>query len=104
MSMEQYLYRVTPTRIAMLTEGPTPSEERVVGEHFTYLQRGVAEGVVMLAGRTLNKDASTFGIVILRAASESEARAKMENDPAVKQGVMSAQLYPFRVALAGALD
>ena len=104
MSTQQYLYRIAPARIAMLTEGPTPDEQRVVAEHFAYLQRGVAEGVVILAGRTLNTDASTFGIVILRAASEPEARAMMENDPAVKRGVMRAEFYPFRVALAGALD
>jgi uncharacterized protein YciI len=102
--MPQYLYRIAPTRPTMLTEGLTPEEERVISDHFAYLEAGVAEGVVLLAGRTLNTDASTFGIVILRAATEAEARRRMEADPAVQRGVMSAALFPFRVALAGTID
>lgn len=81
----------------MLTEGPTPEE--AVGEHFAYLQRLLAEGVVILAGRTLNADESSYGIVIFEAGSEDEARAIMHGDPDVRQGVMCAELSPYRIAL-----
>lgn len=40
-----------------------------------------------------------MGIVILEVDSEEEARELMENDPAVKEGVMEATLFPYRVAL-----
>jgi hypothetical protein len=33
------------------------------------------------------------------SASEQEARELMNGDPAVKQGVMKAELFPFNVAL-----
>ena len=36
--MQQFLYRVQPARLAMLTDGPTPDEELIVGEHFAYLE------------------------------------------------------------------
>ena len=98
-----YLYKIQPARPAMLTEGPTPQEETVVGEHFAYLQRLTAAGVVFLAGRTLNTDTSSFGIVIFHAADEESARQIMLEDPAVRQGVMRAELYPYRIALLGAL-
>jgi uncharacterized protein len=83
----------------MLATGPTPAELKIVGEHFAYLQGLVEAGVVLLAGRTLNSDVSAFGIVILLAESESEARRIMDNNPAVAQGVMRAELFPYRVAL-----
>jgi len=83
----------------MLTEGPTPEEETILSAHFAYLKHLTDQGVVILAGRTLNTDASSFGIVIFRASSEDEARARVNGDPAVKQGVMRAELYPYRVAL-----
>lgn len=51
--------------------------------------------------RILNTDASAFGIVIFEAADETAARAIVGNDPAVKQGVMRAELYPYRIALMG---
>ena len=41
-------------------------------------------------------------VVVFEAADEKAARAIMEDDPAVKEGVTSAELLPFRVALFGA--
>ena len=101
--MTQYLYRIQPARSRMLTDGATSEEERVVGEHFAYLQELTERGVVILAGRMLNTDESSFGIVIFRASSEEAAREVMENDPAVRQGVMKGELFPYRVALMGRL-
>jgi uncharacterized protein YciI len=97
--MPQFLYRIQPVRLGMLVDGPTPDEDAAVGEHFRYLEKLVEEGVVLMAGRTLNNDESAFGVVILVAASEAEARAVMQNDPAVKRRVMNAELFPYRVAL-----
>jgi uncharacterized protein YciI len=97
--IKQYLYTIKPVRLEMLTVGPTPEEEKTVSQHIAHLQRLAQEGVVVLAGRTQTADPGTFGIVILNANSEDEARQRMEGDPAVKGGVMRAELYPFRVAV-----
>jgi uncharacterized protein YciI len=83
----------------MLTDGPTPEEAEIVSEHFAYLEQLTEQGVVVLAGRTLTTDESSFGIVILRADSEEAARDVMDNDPAVERQVMRAELFPFRIAL-----
>lgn len=83
----------------MLTDGPTDEEAHLVSEHFQYLQGLCEAGVVKLAGRTLNTDAGAFGIIIFEATDESAARALVDNDPAVKHGVMRAELYPYRIAL-----
>ena len=98
-TMSQFLYRIQPVRLGMLTEGPTEAEASIINEHFEYLKQLVAEGVVFMAGRTLTVDEKTFGIVVFEAASESDAVALMQNDPAVKLGVMKAELFPYRVAL-----
>ena len=98
---KHYLYRIQPTRHEMLVEGKTLEEEEIIGEHFTYLERLTGEGVVMLAGRTLTTDKDGMGIVIFKAHSDEEALALMKSDPAVSKGVMSAKLFPFRIALHG---
>ena len=54
--------------------------------------------MVELAGRTQNADETAFGLVVFRAESETAARQIMLEDPAVKHGVMTASLYPYRVA------
>jgi uncharacterized protein YciI len=96
-----YLYRIQPIRSEMLTDGPTPEEDRILSEHFAYLKRLTDQGVVTLAGRTLITDERSFGIVILRSDSEEMARDIVNNDPAVLHGVMRAELFPFRLALMG---
>jgi len=98
-----FLYKIQPVRPEMLTAGPTSEEDQVVSQHFAYLKGLTEAGIVLLAGRTLNTDASSFGIVIFKASSEKEARQVMHNDPAVEQRVMRAELYPFRIALLGEL-
>jgi uncharacterized protein YciI len=97
--MPQFIYRIQPTRLGMLTGGATEREASIIGQHFDYLGKLVAEGVVFMAGRTLTADEKTFGIVIFAAATEAEAVALMQDDPAVKLGVMKAELFPYRVAL-----
>ncbi len=96
-----YVYLLKPIRWQMLTEGTTPPEEAILEEHFTYLQDLTEKGVVLLAGRTTNSDAATFGLCLFRSASAAAARRLMQNDPAIRRGVMSAELFPFRIALQG---
>ena len=96
--MKQYLYRIQPTRTEMLIES-TPHEDEMVSQHFNRLKQLTSEGVVILAGRTLNVGATSFGIVIFKAESDEAARAIVEEDPAVKSGVFSAELFPYAIAL-----
>ena len=97
--MNQFLYFLKPTRLGMVADGPTPEEAETVSRHFAYLKDLTERGIMILVGRTQNSDESTFGIAIFEAEDEIAARTIMENDPAVAGGVMSARLYPYKVAL-----
>jgi len=77
----------------------TDREHASVSAHFHRLQEAVERGQVILAGRTDESFDKTFGLVIFEAASHSDARAFMETDPTVKDGVMVAELHPYQVAL-----
>ncbi len=99
MDNSDYLCVVRPTRPEMLSDGMTEVEKNAVAAHFEYLQ-GLAEtGVVRLAGRTLESGQQTFGIVVFTAASETEAQRLVDEDPAVREGVMNAELFSFRIAV-----
>ncbi len=99
--MQEFLYRLQLVRSDMLVSGPTAQEQAIVAEHFAYLQDLTARGVIILVGRTLTTDASTMGLTIFQAESEEAAREIMNGDPAVKKGVMTGTLYPFKVLLRG---
>jgi uncharacterized protein YciI len=77
----------------------TAADEGLVAEHFQRLEALRDAGRVLLAGRTLNSDARQFGLVVVEVGSEAEAREIMEGDPAVRGGVMTAELFPYSVAL-----
>jgi uncharacterized protein YciI len=96
--MAQWIYRIVPTRPAMV-EDATEEEEEIVADHFDYLTALKAAGILILAGRTQEKD-GTWGIAIFEAPDEESARAVMETDPAVAAGVMQATLYPYVVAVS----
>ena len=97
--MEQFLYRIQPIRHDLLTKGPNEVESQVISDHFNYLKRLTENGVVILAGRTQNTDYSSFGIVLLKAETIEAAREIMLNDPAVKNNVFRAELYPYKTSL-----
>jgi uncharacterized protein len=96
--MNQYIYRIIPVRPDMVKES-TPDEQRIIGEHFAYLQDLTQQGIALLVGRTTNNDFSTFGICVFLAEDDAAAQAILDNDPAVKQRVMRGELYPYRIAL-----
>ena len=95
----QYIYQIRLNRPALLIEGPTNEEARVLQDHVSYLEKLAEESVVLLAGRTQNNDLHDYGIVILCARSEAEARDIMNNDPAVKHKVMQADFNTYKIAV-----
>ena len=96
---KQFLYVLKLIPALRKEENWTPREEKIVGEHFASLEQMLEEGRLILAGKTAGLDEKTFGIVIFEAASEQEAQDIMQNDPAVRQGIMRAELFPYQVAL-----
>ena len=75
------------------------ADHAAAGRHFAYLQTAAERGQVMLAGRTTEPLDRTFGLVVFEAAGETAARVFMAADPAVAEGIMTAELHPYRVAV-----
>ncbi len=96
---KQYVYmlRLVP---AMQTEAAWGDKQKmVVGQHFMRLQKAAADGQVILGGRTTEALDKTFGLVVFEAANDDAAKAFMDADPAVKEGLMTATLHPYAVAM-----
>jgi uncharacterized protein YciI len=98
--LSEFVYKLQITRPDFL-ETITEEEQKVLGEHFAYLQGLLAEGRLILAGPCLD---AAFGICVYRAESLEEATAIMERDPVVVHGVMTAEVHAFRVSLLEGRD
>lgn len=96
---KQFIYVLKLIPPLLKEENWTEKEQEIVGRHFKKLQGLLKEGKLILAGKTDGLDEKTFGIVILEVDSEKEAKLIMESDPAVAEGIMKAELYPYTVAL-----
>ena len=96
---KQFIYVLKLAPYLIDVNNWTDKEEEIVDRHFAYLQDLLKDGKLILAGRTLNNDETTFGIVILETETEEEALNIMKSDPAVVAKIMTAELYPYRVAL-----
>lgn len=99
--MEDWIYFMHPPRenfAATMTE----AEQEVFGRHFAHLQDLLTRGTLVLAGPTMGE--TNTGICVFRAPNEAAARAVMEADPAIADGVVTGELRPFRLSLLAGRD
>ncbi len=95
--MNEYIYRLELIERLKKDENWTDEDNRIVNEHFDYLKNLLRQNKLILAGRTTNEN--KFGIVIFEAETNENAQDIMNNDPAVLNGIMTSELFPYRVAL-----
>ncbi len=94
-----YVLRLTPEY--ELDENWSPETDRIINDHFDYLQKATEEGKAILVGRTDYETGhdDLFGIVVFEAEDEKAAHDFMMNDPSIVNGVMEGDLHPFSLAL-----
>ena len=93
----EFAYVVRPAFDRALLARATPDQREVVQKHSDWLEARYAEGRVVFAGRCYD---GPFGLVVLDARNEEEAWQLMAQDPSIRAGVQSADLYPFTTFLA----
>ena len=98
--MAQFLYILRAVRPEMVSDGPDAREAGILSEHTAYLGQLADQGTVILAGRTQVTGPDTMGLVIFEATDEPSACELMRSDPAVAGGIMSADLYPYAIAVS----
>lgn len=99
--MPQFVYFVHPPRSTFINDA-TPEESALMGEHFQYLKRLLAEETLILAGPMLSEGG--FGIAIFEAEDDAQAQALAGADPAVLGGLIRPEVHPFRVSLLRGRD
>jgi uncharacterized protein YciI len=82
--MNHFLYRLTPPR-PTFPAGMTDAEGAIMQEHFAYWSSLVAERKVIAYGPVMDPKGA-YGIAVLEAADESQARAIADGDPAARAG------------------
>lgn len=96
MSMiSHFIYIIKPHK-ENFAERATPEENEIMSKHFVYLKDLMEKGLLVLAGP---ETSGKFGIAIFKADSLEHAKELTANDPAVKNGIVTAEIYPFKISL-----
>jgi len=73
------------------------AEAKIMEQHFVYLKGLYEKGVCLFAGPVLDPK-GVYGVMVIEAANEDEARAIAAADPSVKAGVNRIEVAEMRVA------
>lgn len=91
-----FLYTFVELKRPDLLSTTTDEEKKQFGAHANYIKGLTANGTVVFAGPCL--DMKGPAVIVLDVRTEQAARELMENDPAVKHGLMKANLHPVRLS------
>lgn len=75
-----------------------PMSVQGLAPHGMYMARLISEGVVLAGGPTTDPEGG--GLAIVKAGDTAEARALLAADPAIKAGIMTAEVCNWRPLLA----
>ncbi len=93
----EFAYLVRPAFDREFLATASSEQRAVLEQHGAWLEERYAEGRVRFAGRCYD---GPFGVVVIVAENEQDARALMEADPSISTGLQTAELHPFKTFLA----
>ncbi len=95
-TLKSWLVRIIPPR-PTFDKDATPAEQALMDQHFAYWKDLNEKGVCLFGGPVLDPR-GVYGILVVRAASEDDARALGSADPSVKAGLNKIDVAEMRVA------
>jgi uncharacterized protein len=100
--LKEYLGVLTLTEKYRDDKNWTNADQAIVGQHFQRLVKYKTAGIVVLAGRTQYETSNPqmMGLVIFLAKDDAAAQTFMQEDPAVKNGIMLAKVHPYAIAVS----
>ncbi|HEY1008998.1 MAG: YciI family protein [Daejeonella sp.] len=91
--MKRYVLVMLKTGTAGITDKKVV--DSLFRGHFSNMQKLTGEGKLVVAGPIGKNDKNYRGIFILNVPKVEEARALVDTDPAVKAGMLDADLFPW---------
>lgn len=98
---ELFIYHLTLTNDYNDPAKWTEETMTVINAHGDFLIELGKKGILGFAGRTKFEPGheNLFGIAVIRASSLEEAKEIMSADPAVKENIQQAQIFPFSMGI-----
>jgi uncharacterized protein YciI len=95
--MPHFFLKLIPPRPTFAAD-MTPAERHAMEAHAAYLGELIEKGIGVAFGPVFDPR-GVFGLGIVEAADENEARVLTERDPVVVAGVAHYEISPMRLSL-----
>jgi len=99
--MQHFFVKLIPPR-PTFAEDMTDDERRLMMQHAKCCQEHFDAGTLLVYGPVL-APLGSFGMAVMEAEEEADVQRIMEDDPSVKAGMNSFEIYPMRVGNARGL-
>lgn len=91
--MKRFLLKLIPPR-PTFAEDMTEAERNVMREHVSRWKDLAEKGIAVVFGPVLDPRGA-WGVAIVEVADEADAHALVPNDPVIKAGLGTIQVYPM---------
>jgi uncharacterized protein YciI len=95
--MSHFLYKLIPPRPTFDTD-MSDTEAAIMGQHMAYWQDLLERGRVVVFG-PVSDPVGTWGLGVVEAETEDDARALGVDDPAVASGMATFEVYSMPMAV-----
>lgn len=99
--MKTFFIKLIPPRPTFAAD-MTPLEAKLMGQHADYWRAQLAKDRAIVLGPVMDP-AGVFGMGVIRAADEGQARMMVEEDPVIRAGIgYRIEIHPMASALVRA--
>jgi uncharacterized protein len=94
--VNHFVYKLIPPRPTFATD-MSDGEAAIMSEHAEYWQDLLGAGKVVVFG-PVDDPSGSWGLAVVEAETEQDVRALGADDPAVKSGMATFDVFPMPVA------
>src|SRR5438105_2820717 len=97
MTNKNFLYKHIPPRTSF-EQDMTEEEKNLMQQHATYFKGLMDKGIILVFG-PVQDPGGIWGLAIVEVENEADAHILGTNDPTVKAGLNTFEIYPMRIGM-----
>lgn len=95
--MQTFIYKIQLIQRLWDEKNWTKEDELTIEKHFQRIKKDFEIGKIIHVGKTLIENQNGYGLGIFECENEEKAIRYMNEDPAIKEGIMTGSCLAYKV-------